>query len=371
MNIRFIHTADWQLGKAFGRFDPDVRAALTEARFDAIDALGRAAAEHGIGHILVAGDIFDTEGPDDRTIIQAVTRMTRFSCRWWLLPGNHDFSRNGGLWDRVRRHTTETVVVLSHPEPFQLEPGVWLLPAPLAHRLNLEDPTELFETMRTSQGDLRIGLAHGSIHNFSCRGEANNQIAPDRAKRSSLDYLALGDWHGALKINARTWYSGAPEPDRFQRDDPGQALRVKVEAGGEPIVEPFRTGRFRWLMRQWTANDMAALEAQWLDLLVAIDPANTFLQLTLRGIGSLGDRIGMLAFLENDVRHRLRQLDLSSDDLVASPSEADLASMSVEGILGEAADKLKAQIAAGGASVPTARRALERLFIEYGRQAQS
>ena len=46
--MRLIHTADWQLGKPYGRFDSDVRAALTEARFDAIDTLGKAAAENMI-----------------------------------------------------------------------------------------------------------------------------------------------------------------------------------------------------------------------------------------------------------------------------------------------------------------------------------
>jgi len=41
--MRLIHTAHWQLGKRFGRFEPEVRAVLAEARFDAIDAIGKAA----------------------------------------------------------------------------------------------------------------------------------------------------------------------------------------------------------------------------------------------------------------------------------------------------------------------------------------
>ena len=36
--MKFLHSADWQLGKPFGRFEPDLRVALTEARFDAIEA---------------------------------------------------------------------------------------------------------------------------------------------------------------------------------------------------------------------------------------------------------------------------------------------------------------------------------------------
>lgn len=39
---KIIHTADWQLGKPFGRFPAEVSAALSEARLDAIDRLGKA-----------------------------------------------------------------------------------------------------------------------------------------------------------------------------------------------------------------------------------------------------------------------------------------------------------------------------------------
>ena len=39
--MKFIHSADWQLGKPYGRFEPKVRAVLSEARFEAIDTLGR------------------------------------------------------------------------------------------------------------------------------------------------------------------------------------------------------------------------------------------------------------------------------------------------------------------------------------------
>jgi DNA repair exonuclease SbcCD nuclease subunit len=366
--MKFLHSADWQLGKPYGRFGPDVRAALTEARFDAIDTLGRTAAEQGVGHVVVAGDIFDTEGPEDRTIVQAISRMSRHACRWWLLPGNHDFARNGGLWDRIRQRAGEGIVVLSEPVPHEFESGVWLLPAPLVHRHNLEDPTDLFDTMETPSARLRIGLAHGSIRDFGSRGETKNQIAPDRAKRSGLDYLALGDWHGALKIDARTWYSGTPETDRFQRDDPGHALMVDIEAGREPVVTPIRTGRFQWLVRNWTVNDQGAFHAECDQLLAAIDSPNTLLQLTLAGITSLSDRIAMLGRLENDVGHQLRLLDIRADDLVGRPSEEDLASLAVEGMLGTAAAKLTARIETGGPEALVAKRALERLFVEYSRE---
>lgn len=369
--MKFIHSADWQLGKPYGRFETDARGALTEARFDAIDTLGKAAAEHGARHVLVAGDIFDTEGPEDRTIIQAISRMSSHACRWWLLPGNHDFARNGGLWDRIRQRAGEKIVVLSEPEPREIDEKIWLLPAPLLHRHNLEDPTTLFETMETQGAQLRIGIAHGSIRDFGSRGETKNQIAPDRARLSNLDYLALGDWHGTLRVDARTWYSGTPETDRFQRDEPGHALVVEIQPDRDPIVTPIRTGRFQWLMRDWTVNDRAAFDAEYDQLLGGVDAPNTLLHLTLAGITNLGDRIGMLGRLENDLRHRLRHLAVRADDLVGRPREEDLAALAVEGMLGTAAAKLSANIDAGVPESAIAKRALERLFVEYSREEQA
>jgi hypothetical protein len=365
--MRFIHTADWQLGKPFGRFDIDVRAALTEARFEALDAIGKAAAENGAGHVLVAGDVFDTEGPEDRTIIQAISRMARHGCRWWLLPGNHDYARNGGLWDRVIGKAAPNITVLRDPTPVEIESGTWILPAPLTHRHNLDDPTSAFDAMATPGAKLRIGLAHGSIRDFGSRGEANNQIAPDRARLSSLAYLALGDWHGTLEVDSRTWYAGTPETDRFQRDAPGQILLVDIEAGGAPAVTPLRTGRFQWLKRDWRINDFAAFEAERQTLWSEIEPSATLLQLSVAGVASLSERIRVLEILEADIGHQLRYLEARTDDLVAQPTEEDMLVLAVEGVLGSAAQKLNALRESGAADAGIARRALERLFVEFAR----
>src|SRR3546814_18214486 len=82
-------------------------------------------------------------------------------CRWWLLPGNHDYARNGGLWDRVRHKASDNIILLTEPVAQEMEAGLWLLPAPLLHRHHLDDPTELFESMETPGAKLRRGLATG------------------------------------------------------------------------------------------------------------------------------------------------------------------------------------------------------------------
>src|SRR3546814_15816719 len=73
--LRFIHSSDWQLGKPFGRASEQPRAALLEARLDAIDALAAAARREGAGLVLVAGDVFDSPEPGDRLYRQALTRL--------------------------------------------------------------------------------------------------------------------------------------------------------------------------------------------------------------------------------------------------------------------------------------------------------
>lgn len=366
--MRFIHSADWQLGKPFGRFDSETRSALTEARYDAIDAIGKAASASSVKHIVVAGDIFDTEGPTDRTIVQALSRMKRYDCHWWLLPGNHDFSRNGGLWSRVERRAEDRIHVLSEPQPKEIEPGVWLMPAPLQTRHTVDDPTAHFDAMETPGARIRIGLAHGSVVDFGSQGDAKNLIAPDRAARSNLDYLALGDWHGKLQVNERTWYSGAPEVDRFQRDEPGYCLQVELQPDQTPQVTPIRTGRFQWIERNWTINDSAAFKSECETLLKDFEPSTTLLKLTLAGMVSLTERVAMLTRLEDDLRHQLRYLGVRDGDLVARPTDDDLASLQAEGILGQAAALLTEKCQTGGSEAAAARRALERLFVEISRQ---
>src|SRR3546814_7423453 len=191
---------------------------------------------------------------------------------------------------------------------------------------------------------------------------SSDLCAPDRAKRSSLDYLALGDWRGTLKVEPRTWYAGTPETDGFQRDEPGHALMIELAPGVEPKVEPVRTGRFQWLLRDWTLQDTAAFSAESDVLLSAIDPAATLLRLSLAGITSLADRVEILSRLEDDLRHRLRFLDVRADDLVGRPGEQDLAALNVEGLLGIAAEKLTETIAAGGTEAILAPPAMARAF---------
>jgi len=49
-----------------------------------------------------------------------------------------------------------------------------------------------------------------------------------------LNYLALGDWHGRVQIDKRTWYPGTPEQDTFDIGGTGggEVLLVELPTDG-------------------------------------------------------------------------------------------------------------------------------------------
>ena len=246
--VRFIHTADLHLGRRFGNFPETIRGRLVEARHGAIGNLAAAARAHGAGHVLVAGDVFDSETPSDQVWRQAVAAMAAEAPMvWWIIPGNHDSLAAESLWERFRAQAPDNVRLLDAPRPVEIETGVALLPAPASNRFPGRDLTEWMSGHATPEGCLRLGLAHGSIVDFGSEYGDPETIPPDRAATAGLDYLALGDWHGFTRVGERTYYSGTPERDRFKHSGKGVCAAVVVPGpGAVPSVTVSETGRFDW-----------------------------------------------------------------------------------------------------------------------------
>lgn len=363
--MRFIHTSDWQLGKPFGRMPPDVRSALQEARLDAIDAIAKLARSENAPLVLVAGDVFDSPDPGDRIFRQALGRMKAASgARWVLLPGNHDPARADGLWTRLLVDAPENVSVCLTPDPVQLQEDAWLLPAPLQHKRALGDLTAWFDAAQTPAGAHRIGLAHGSITSFTTTSDTANLIAPDRATRAGLSYLALGDWHGQRSVNPLTYYSGTPEPDDFGREETGAALVVQLQAPGQgPDVAVHSTGRYHWEQCDWTLTSPEDLDLQLRALAPDVARNNLVARIKVSGLLCLAERVQVRERLEQ-VANEVRWLDLQLGDLYANPNDTDLAEIDAQGVLRVAAEKLRGMASENGPGARQAGLALERLYLE-------
>lgn len=344
MAFAFLHTADWQIGKPFRSFAERKAGVLEDARLTMIDRLAEAARSAGADHVLVAGDVFDAETLPIAELARPLEKLASLtSLTWHLLPGNHDPARPGGLWERIEgRGLPANVRVHARPGAVEIAPYVWLLPAPLLSRRGAADPTAWMDTAETPARSFRIGLAHGSVRDFGGDGEAEATIAPDRATRARLDYLALGDWHGTIRIDPRTWYAGTPEPDRFPDNEPGQALAVQLQdVGAEPIVKPISTSRFRWVKQSQvvaSTEDLARLERAILDGSGAAD--RLLVRLTLSGRLSAAGHAALAAWSER-MSARLFHLELDHRGLTVATDATDLEAIASDGELRRAADWLQ------------------------------
>lgn len=356
---RFLHTADWQIGKQFGGFEPDDAALLAKARIDGIRAIAELAVTEQVDAVLVPGDVFDAQTVADKTIQQAFRAMEPYPGPWLLLPGNHDAGLIESVWTRAQRlgAVPSNVILCLTPTPIELlGDKVVVLPAPLTQRNTFSDLTEWFEDAPRSPGVIRIGLAHGSVQGVLHDGiDSANPIAAGRADSAGLNYLALGDWHGMARIDARTWYSGTHEQDRFRGNDPGNVLIVEVAPGQDPQVRPVRIGRHRWQQIEaalQVASDIDALEAT-LEALSSSDVVD----LTITGAVDLASH----ERLERAVsRAQGRALALRWDlaGLQLLPSPEDIASLRADGYLADAIDELRTAQTVGGDAGDLARDSL-------------
>ena len=366
--MRIIHSADWQIGKVFKQFDAKEES-LRQARLAAIERLGAHAKSNGVHHILVAGDIYDSEAPNPQTLRAPIERMKPFAdVHWHLLPGNHDPHRPEGVWDRVAQLGLPPNIHLHlAPAPFALGHDAFLLPAPLLRKSELDDVSAWMDGAATPPGALRIGLAHGSVVNFGNGGEAANPINPARAAKAKLDYLALGDWHRTLQVGPAVWYAGTPEPDRAGGQEQGTALLVEIAGPGEPpSVSPLVTGTYRWITRSERLDDERALAD--LDQRLRGEPELPRLILQLKIEGSL-PLAAHAAFQRRmtDLEAAVFHLDLDQDALTPRPTEADLEAIDFDGVLRRSADRLRSVIEDSAAAPELRRRAEEALVELYVR----
>jgi DNA repair exonuclease SbcCD nuclease subunit len=363
---RFLHTADWQIGRQYTTFPEEDAVPLAEARLAAVERLARCATEQAADAVLVAGDVFDLQTVSERTLRQLFNALNGFAGPWVLMPGNHDAALAESVWTRAQRlNVVPTHVHLAlRPEPLLLpQAGLAVLPAPLTQRHTFDDATAWFDLADTPEGLVRVGLAHGSVQGLLAEHiDSPNPIAPDRAERARLDYLALGDWHGCRELNARTWYSGTPEPDRFRDNDAGHALLVDVPAPGQPpTVTRVPTARHRWLSLEaemHVASDVQALVHRLQQM-----PDGAVVQVALGGALDLPGHQALREALAQ-AGARLRHLDAPLSAVRLQPSDEDLARLKADGYLAAVIDDLRQGQATGTPAQQTTHR--EALAILAG-----
>ena len=282
--MRFLHTADWQIGMRAAHVG-DAGARVREERLKAAERVVRRAREAGAEFILLVGDTFEHNGVE-RVLVQRVGDILNgYGGHAYIIPGNHDPCGPGSVWEHPVWTESGRLHVLREPGMVPVEGGE-LFACPAAQPHSRRDPTAWIPA--ETAGHIRIGMAHGTVEGI----ELDDPVSPiprDASARHGLDYLALGHWHsytGYAESGAvRMAYSGTHEPTKFGERDSGNALIVEIAAAGAPpAVEALKTGGLEWatIAKELRApGDVAELRAA----VEAIgQPGATLLQIALSGL---------------------------------------------------------------------------------------
>lgn len=367
-SLRFIHTADWHLGKPFGKFPDDLAGELVAARLAAVDRIAEAARAIEAQGVLVAGDVFDNDNITPVDLRRGLNRLGQHgNVRWYLMPGNHDAARTGGIWDRIAALQTlpPNVFILRDAQPVAFGDNAVILPAPLQSRHPAADPSRWMDSAATADGVMRIGLAHGPVQGFGSDGDGGYLVSPERAESAGLNYLALGDWHGMKAIRANVWYAGTPEPDRYLDNDAGYVLAVTLDGRAPAKVDPVRTATFTWTSLSETihsAADLATVRQTIAQLAGNTGLQRGLVELTLSGHLSLADH-ARLDQWRDETAGSLRHFHVKRDGLAVHADDGDLENFAESALLRDAAQHIDAMAKTGGGrNAQVAKTALIRLF---------
>lgn len=381
--MKFIHTADWQLGKPFARVeDTQKRSLLQQERFEAIKRIGKLARDEKAAFVLVAGDLFDSTTPIRSTVSAACSAIGEIGLPVIVIPGNHDHGGPGSIWEqeffqREKNELAPNLRILLQPEPCELAEAI-LYPCPLSRRAEPADTTAWLRSaeafVAADPEKVRIILAHGSTQSFGGdideeerEGQATNQIDLSRLPEAEVDYIALGDWHGTKKITSKAWYAGTPELDRFPKGDAyraGNVLLVEAQRGGLPQVRVEATGGLGWNSLSFDFTDDASIAGFRDRLNTILGPRTNRDLIQLRLSGSLGIEASTeLEEILESLEARVLRAKVVNETTVA-PTEAEIQSLTERGsdpLISQVARKLLEKSHADGDEAATARLALREL----------
>lgn len=386
--VRFIHTADLQLGMTRRFLDADAQARYAQARIDSLVSIGALATREDARFVVVAGDVFETNRVRPRTVGRALEAMAAISVPVLLLPGNHDPLDAASVYrsPTFTRAKPPNVLVLETQDP--VEPpgsqGVQVIGAPWLTKRPLEDlAAEAIEAIETAgglwsdPGIERILVAHGPI---DFRGEAHElftirqSVLESAVTSRRVGYVALGDRHSTTAIGdtGRIWYSGSPEPTAHDETDAGHVLLVDLD-GDRCEVQRRPIGTWRFLSRTLelaTGSDPDALE-QLLDALP--DKDRSVVRLTLQGVISLTDHARLQRIIE-DAREVFGSLEAweATSSLHVRPDDDDFADLGLSGFASAAVERLRTMATGTGDEADSARDALSLLVrLSHGHGASA
>lgn len=373
--VKFVHTADWQLGMK--RHVLGARhSSFDDARMASVRAIVARAEKEGADFILAAGDVFDDNTVATQYVIRALSVLGETDIPVYILPGNHDLYSAGSVYQSktYERFRPANVHVIASTEPVEVREGVEIVGLPVVSKYPLPADLDALGGKFSTSGDegIRILALHGGsdlvFSGADDDDDGGGQFSISAMERliasGAAHYIALGDRHSVTELGttARIWYSGAPEVTAFddRETDSGQALLVEID-GDDCSVEAFRTGTWKMMRIDADLDSEGDLDLLKTRLDSIENKEKTIVKLTLHGTVSLelGRNLDQLVedYAELFANVRVRK----ASAIVRRPALDDISEL-FSGYARDAAEELTEKSIAGGADARTAEDALALLY---------
>ncbi len=374
--MRFLHTADWQLGMTRHFLNGEAQPRYSAARRDAVAGLGALAAETGAEFVVVAGDVFEHNQLAPRDVSLSLEAMRAIGVPVYLLPGNHDPLDASSVYTSAlfTAERPDNVIVLDRAGAHQVRPGLEIIGAPWRSKKPTTDLlAEVLEGL-TSDGVTRIVVGHGGVDLFEPDRDKPSLIRLATVEaalaRGAVHYVALGDKHSRTKVGStgRVWYSGSQEVTNYDHiePDPGHVLLVDVDEQDPAravLVEGRLVGRWKFVTLRRsvdTARDVVDLDIN-LDQLP--DKECTVVQIALTGTLTVTDKAALDACFDK-YAHKFAALGTwdRETDIAVVPADGEFDDLGIGGFAAAAVDELVATARADGRQADDARAALALLL---------
>lgn len=374
--MRFLHTADWQLGMTRHFLNGEAQPRYSAARRDAVASLGAVAKETDAEFVVVAGDVFEHNQLAPRDVSQSLEAMRAIGVPVYLLPGNHDPLDASSVYTSAlfAAERPDNVVVLNRAGTFEVRPGLEIVAAPWRSKKPTTDLLgEVLEGL-TPDGVTRIVVGHGGMDLFEPDRDkpALIRLATVEAalERGAVHYVALGDKHSRTQVGStgRIWYSGSQEVTNYDHiePDPGHVLVVDVDEQ-DPAravkVDSRRVGRWKFVTLRHSVDTAREVVDVDINLDQLPDKERTVVQIALTGTLTVTDKAALDACLDKYARlfAALATWDKETD-LAVMPADGEFDDLGIGGFAAAAVDELVATARTDGAQADHARAALALLL---------
>ena len=199
MSLRFLHTSDWQLGMTRHFLSEGAQERYSQARFDAIRALGQIATEEHCRFVLVCGDAFESNQVDRKTVARAMEALKDVPVPVYLLPGNHDPLNAASVYrsNIFIERKPDDVHVIENANPITVVEGLEVVGAPWMSKRPVANPIgEVLNGLPPATGVIRICAGHGAVDLLTPDSDAPGIIevaAMERAiNEGKVHFVALG-----------------------------------------------------------------------------------------------------------------------------------------------------------------------------------